>query len=109
MQQPDGITATIRNMWGETEDAEFDWIESGPLGAVAVRVPGLGHCLIGKREDGGWGAVLVQPPRSEGAEPNVLDRQLIEDPINNTLEVELLPNSSGGDRIVVIVGGFLRA
>lgn len=88
--------ATIRNLWGEEQPAELDELSHG---SVVVAVPGLGHLVFNPETPAGARAVLTQGP---GRDHDRDVKRLLEgdDP---RYEIELLPNSSGEDRIVVVV------
>lgn len=90
------VQASIRNLWGEEQPAELEDGVDLPPGVVAVRVPGLGHLIVGRHDDE-WRAVLAQEHGTLWRDVSV---------IGDRVEVELLPNGSGEDRIVVCVDGL---
>lgn len=105
------MKAAIRNLWGETTEVDID--ELGPT-AWAVPVPGFGHLVFVMRPDGP-AAVLAQGP-GKGEHPRTV-HTIDSSPEGADLadvaaglttpvrryEVELLPNRSGEDRIVVVL------
>lgn len=89
-------TATIRDIHGGVHDAELITLHNR---SWAVPVAGFGHVVIGRLPNGDWAAVLAQG-RGRGEH----DRDV--KVVDGVLEVEVLPNSSGEDRIVVCVHGL---
>lgn len=85
------MRARIRNLWGEYSDAEIVDLENPAV--VCVVVPVLGHLIVPLT--GRTTAVLTHGPGSEVERPVTS--------VDGHLEVELLPNSSGEDRIVVVI------
>lgn len=97
------MKAAIRNLWGETTEVHID--ELGPT-AWAVPVAGFGHLVFVMRPDGP-AAVLAQGP-GKGEHPRAVERMTEDalesgEPVRTWYEVELLPNVSGEDRIVVVL------
>lgn len=86
------MRAGIRNLWGETTTATL--VPLDVPGVVCVNVPGLGYCIV-----------AVDPPRQTAihSQGPGTERELPCREVDGGLEVELLPNSSGEDRIVVVV------
>lgn len=109
-------TARIRNLWGEEIDAEIVTEVDVP-GVTCVRVPGLGHLFLSALPGAPPAAFLAQ---GDGPDDPVLRREVhtidsapegveigyvaagIVEP-RRRYEIELLPNSSGEDRIVVVI------
>lgn len=106
------VEAAIRNLWGEEEPAE---LISGNYNPWQVAVPVFGVLIVARLDaevEGGSGepiqayrALLVQPDSKGGYsdESNKVERDA--KVVDNDVEVELLPNSSGGDRLVVVLRG----
>jgi hypothetical protein len=66
-----------------------------------VHVQGFGVVLVGRTPDGDWSAILVQPDAQGrfGKRSNQIAREVRV--TDAGLEIELLPNPSGEDRLVV--------
>lgn len=93
----------------------------GPSGEFQVMVPGLGALIVGQvtfpktepivgMAPPMWRAVLVQPDEANEFSPQSrhLKRDVVVD--GDDLRVELIPSSSGEDRLVVVIeGGNARA
>lgn len=99
------MRATIRNLYGEEQPAELEELSHG---AVAIVVPSLGHLVFAAESPTGPRAVLTQGPgRDHLRDVKTIDRFNEKDAAGATLgrwwEVELLPNSAGEDRIVVVI------
>lgn len=105
------MRAAIRNLWGEETDVEID--ELGPT-AWAVPVAGFGHLVFVMRDDGPAAVLAQGPGRGEhprsvhtidstpdDADPADIAAGTVEP--ERRYEVELLPNRSGEDRIVVVL------
>lgn len=86
------MNVTTRNLWGEEEPAEVLDLDNG---AIAVSVGFLGHLVFSAEAPGGPRAVLTQGPGRENA------REVVT--LEDRWEVELLPHTGGGDRVVVVV------
>lgn len=102
------IEASMRN--GVTgEITPLDVVQSRD--PVIVEVPVLGHVVIGEARSSEpivclaehYMAALAQP--GDDGEPRLIPRDvvLVDD---DSIEVELLPNSSGEDRLVACVKGM---
>lgn len=96
------MNVTIRDLWGEEQPAEVLDLAHG---SIAVVVPALGHLVFNAETPTGPRAVLTQGPGRE--HPRAVDEHVEKDAGGATLaewwEVELLPHSGGGDRIVVVL------
>lgn len=88
-------TARARNLWGETTPLEVSQDEN----AYIVTVPVLGALVVGRGTTGL--CELVQPDSDNcySAKSHLIRREVAE--VDGHLEIELLPNSSGEDRLVV--------
>lgn len=106
----------IRNLYGVEQEAEWAGDEGHKQDhdPFMVRVPGFGVCMVGQaRADGEpilragqpqWMALVVAPRANgtygPGSRRTPRDVRVADD---GRLEVELLPNSSNEDRIVVVI------
>lgn len=99
--------AWLRDLNGNERPAE--WVTDGTVtrdtDPYMVRVPGFGVVMIGRATTGRheWRALLVQPRADGTYGPGAArhPRDVVEK--DGRLEIDLLPNTSGEDRIVVVV------
>lgn len=88
------MRAWIRDLHGVEHDTEFVVVQPG---AIAVTVAGFGHMIVshfGPIES--WHAILAQGPGRGELQRDVRA-------VDGHAEIEVLPNPSGEDRIVVCV------
>lgn len=90
---------------GVTGDVSDLTIADDVTTAICVLVPAMGALLVGRPEGGDWRGVLVQPDADNRYSP--ASNQVVRPArvVDGVVEIELLPNSSGEDRLVVCVEG----
>lgn len=94
-------TAHLRPFGAEDNSTVLELVE-GRSDPWIVQIPGLGYLVVGRHREaiarlGGWTARLFQPPAETGAARDVT---VVND---GEVHVELLPNVSGEDRLVVVL------
>lgn len=89
------MKAHFRNLRGEYSDAELVDLDNPKIACVVV--PGFGHLIVANGPDGVPRAVLAQGPGQGDHQREVKQFD------DGHVEVELLPNRSGEDRIVVVL------
>lgn len=101
--------AWIRDLYGEEHDAKFSTLDaaSGALG-VAIVVPGFGQLVLVQRTNEEWGCAYTTGNAEDDARlglPASREVRVLDDHV----EVELLPNRAGEDRIVICFDARARS
>lgn len=87
-------TAHIRDIYGEIHPTEI--LDPVAPNVHVANVPGFGHVMIGPGSDGEDSVNALLIHRRGSTARTALRME------DNTIEVEVLPNSSGEDRVVVV-------
>lgn len=110
------MTATVemRVLGGDADPLPLEFLKDRE--PYIVMVPGFGALIIGRfntNEDAHliarlgslWGALLVQPDGDGRFGPSSakVARDTVEVETDGSVEIELLPNSSGEERLVVVL------
>ena len=97
---PKDVRVCFRDLYGHERQIPGEVMRLAHEG-LAIPVPGLGYLVLAKSPTLGWGALLANDPKRQPLHREVKHVEG-DDP---RMEIELLPNPSGEDRIVVVVRG----
>lgn len=81
------------------EETPLTIVDLDTPGVIAVNVPSIGHLMVRAQSDGTWIALLVQIGGAQRARDVAIR--------DDRVEVELLPNSSQEERLVVVIRGLV--